>query len=177
MPPTTVRNLQSGPTVFTDRTSDTAIEWQGKGDPSGGDIQQVPETVINNVNFMRALNNGILAIEEAEPAIQNALTKQAEAWQGRQDGHIQSSIDSIDQKAQNDLISVGCVGPTARGTGECGLPVPIKEKNLNDRPPLCPMHENLASQFVIEDTETVVEGKVVRKWARVVVAPRETQIT
>ncbi len=174
--PVLVRNAEAGPTVFTDAATNTQVEWQGAGDPSGEDWQQVPDALVNNVAFLKAVNRGVLVIEEASDEARSALEAQSANWRRRQDEAAKASVDAISEEAQNDLITLSCVGPNQRGTGgECGEMVPVREKTKDDKPPLCSRHAALASQFVMTETDVMVEGKAQKKWIRSQVGARERQ--
>lgn len=164
--PVLVRNTEAGPTVFTDTSKNIALEWAGAGDPSGEDVQQVPADILENVSFMRSLQRGIFVVEEATPEVQAILDRQTATWRSRREQAEQASADSIDVEANNDLVTLPCIGPSQRGTGECGEPVPVKDKARDEKPPLCSRHASLAPQYVVSETDQIVDGKPVKKWSR-----------
>jgi hypothetical protein len=63
--PSTVRNLQDNVVTFYDPTSKQEYIWEARGDAQGRDVQQVPEDVANNVQFMRSLHMGVLKVVDA----------------------------------------------------------------------------------------------------------------
>jgi len=73
-----VRNTQRGPTVFSDSAANISIEWQGAGDQFGGDVQPVPEALMENVNFLRAVQLGTFVIEEDSAEAQEKIRLQIE---------------------------------------------------------------------------------------------------
>lgn len=73
-----VRNTQRGPTVFSDSAANISIEWQGAGDQFGGDVQPVPEVLMENVNFLRAVQLGTFVIEEDSAEAQEKIRLQIE---------------------------------------------------------------------------------------------------
>lgn len=175
--PVLVRNTEAGPTCFSDLDKKIAIEWQGKDDPNGEDIQHVPDVIVTeNVNFLKMLQRGVFEIVEASPETQEAIARQAAAWRERRGASEQSTADAIDRQAENDFVSVPCIGPSPRGVGECGEPVPVREKARDAKPPLCSTHQNLASEYVHSEGEfdnQLGHGK--RKWERIPVGTREWQ--
>ncbi len=173
--PVLVRNTEAGPTVFTDANTHTQVEWQGANDPSGEDIQQVPDSLIENVAFLRAVNRGILVVEEATPAVREALERQVSSWKARQKTAEEAGAAVIDEQADNDLVTMPCIGPSQRGTGECGEPVPVREKFRFDKPALWSRHSALAPQYVFSESEAVVDGKTTKQWTRTLVTSRERQ--
>ena len=174
--PVYVRNTEDGPTIMSaDAKGSQYVEWAGRGDPMGNDVQIVPEDYLQNVNFVRAVQRGILVIdnEEDNPEVVESIKKQNDAWQARRIAAQKASKASLDQEANNDLIAVPCIGPSGRATGFCGNEVPVKDRQKNERPPLCSIHADLAPEFVPEDTTE--NGLNVRKWLRAGIAPRERQ--
>jgi hypothetical protein len=172
--PVLVRNTQAGPAVFSDPVENVALEWQASGDPSGEDVQQVPDKVVtDNVNFLKCIQKGIFEVVEATEEVKASLAKQVETYKNKQDASAQAAAGSIDRQQQNDIVTVPCVGHSNRGTGQCGELVPVKEKTKSDRPPLCPKHEGLANQYVVTETEDFDEnGKAIKAWSRTAVDAR-----
>jgi len=169
-----VRNTQRGPTVFTDSMSKVQIEWAGADDPSGNDVQQVPASVVNHVQFMRHVQKGIFAVEGASPEIEAILARQTGAFRARQAEADAAIKATIVEETHNDIIVIPCVGPSGRGkTGQCGEDVPVREKQRNEAPPLCGKHLDLKAQYVPESTEEIRDGEPVMKWVRTTLAPRE----
>lgn len=165
-----VRNLAKGPTVFTDSNTKDDYEWGGHGDPQGNDLQHIPEDVVlKNPNFRRALDRGVLAVVDATPEVQQALSDRNAQWMRQQEEIAKAALDQMEQPANRDLVSTECLGPNPRGNGLCGVGVP--QRAGDERPPLCDLHAHLASEFVLsyegdpEDTEE--GGKPRAKWSRV----------
>lgn len=166
--PILVKNTQAGPSVFTDPITGVQIEWKGTGDPDGEDIQQCPADLVNNVAFRKAIQRGVFEVVEATDEVMAALDRQTESWRARQEADAQASVDAIDQQANNDIVQVSCVGPGPRGTGECGNPVPVREKKKADAPPLCSQHASLSSQYIYTETDEddPETGKAKVRWQR-----------
>lgn len=174
MPVTMVRNTLPGPTVISSDPKGThMVEWAGKDDPMGGDIQPVPEEIVDTVPFHRALQRGILVLEQPEdnPELVAAIEKQNAAWTARTEAAAAQATAAIDQEANNDIVSVPCIGPDSKG-GKCGNDVAVKDVNKDDKPPLCNIHADLASEYVAQELE-VVDGKTKKGWARVTMGARE----
>lgn len=177
MPVQMVRNNQAGPTVLSsDPKGSEFVEWQGKNDPAGGDIQPVPEVIQESVAFQRCVRRGILTPLSAEDQaiIDEAMEHQQAAWDKRQSFSQDQSAQVIEQTTNNDIITLACVGPSARAGGaKCADQVTVRDVSKNDKPPLCSMHENLASQYV--PSEEMVNGKSVTVWTRLTMGARERQ--
>lgn len=177
MPVQMVRNNQAGPTVLSsDPKGSEFVEWQGKSDPSGGDIQPVPEIIQESVAFQRCVRRGILTPLSAEDqdVIDAAMENQQAAWDKRQSFSQDTAAQVIDQQANNDIVTLACVGPSTRqGSARCGEQVTVRDVSKNEKPPLCSQHENLAPQYV--PSEEMVNGKSVTVWTRLTMGARERQ--
>jgi len=168
------RNKMDSITVLASDIKGThSVEWAASGDPSGEDIQYIPEPVMESVAFKRALARGVVELleDESDPDVVDALAKQVEAFKRRQAGAQEDVQATIERPTSRDHVSTWCVGPDNRGTGTCGEAVAISEKLLKDVPPLCPRHKGLANQYVPEvDTKG---GEAQTKWIRVSLGSRE----
>ena len=175
MPVTMVRNTLPGPTVISSDPKGThQVEWAGKGDPMGGDVQPVPQEIIDTVPFWNAIQKGILAVENLEdhPELQQTLDRQNASWKARQSMAAEQATAAIDQEANNDIVSVPCIGPDGKN-GKCGADVAVRDKTRDDKPPLCEKHAALAGEYVAEELG-VVDGKTQKGWARVTMGARES---
>lgn len=181
MPVLMVRNTQPGPTVLSsDPKGSQYVEWQGKGDPNGGDIQPVPEEIQQAVSFQKCVRRGILVLLDAEDTdsaavIDEAMRRQQQEWDYRSSATQTTANEVIDQEANKDIVALKCVGPSSRGdsTQRCGADVNVRDNVKDDRPPLCNLHADLAPQFIPE--EVVVDGKSTRTWTRMTMGARQTQ--
>lgn len=162
-----VRNAQAGPTVFSFDPNDH-IEWQGAGDPMGGDLQQVPGKYFEHVQFQRALATGILVLEEAPEEIARAAELHRQEWQMREERRRTASTEALDQQPQNDMLMLTCIGPSGKGAAGqlCGQSVPVRQRARNEQPPLCGLHAPLASRFIAQETSEIVDGKPVIRWVQ-----------
>lgn len=111
--PVLVRNTEGGPSVFSDTSKNIAIEWQGAGDPNGEDVQNVPDEVVDNVNFLKALQRGIFVVEEASPEMQERLDKQVAAYQQRRASSAQAGEAAIDRTAERS-VATAVISETGR---------------------------------------------------------------
>lgn len=173
MPVVYARNNQAGPTVLSSDPKGThSVEWQGKGDPNGGDVQPIPEEVQNTVAYTRALRRGIIVEVSGEEAV-DAFDRQRDDWDRRTAGAASAATSSIEHTTNNDIVATKCIGPDTRGQGACGADVTVRDAQKGEVPPLCSRHEELAPQYVPSDE---MEGtKIVRKWTRVIMGARERQ--
>ncbi len=167
------RNLMDGVTVLaSDVKGSHSVEWAALGDPSGDDIQFIPNEVLESVAFRRAVSRGIVEVmeDESDPDVVSALTRQVAAFKRRQEGAKEDVAVTIEKPTNRDSVSVFCVGPDSRGIGKCGQAVAVPEKQLKDVPPLCTQHKHLAAQFVPEVVNGA-EDKV--EWVHVTLGARE----
>lgn len=170
--PILLENQQPGPTVFTE--GPVSIEWAGHGDTSGGDIQAIPMSLLENINFLRILTRGILSVFDASDEVKDMieaqlgnskLKDQAVQWRAQQNQKTQEATISIEQVANHDLVAVRCIGPGSRQGIKCDVEIPVRELNVGEKPPLCETHKHLAKNFVPTEGETLnSNGKAETIW-------------
>jgi hypothetical protein len=171
--PILIRNTTKGPVVFSASPTDY-VEWQGAGDPMGGDYQPVSPTWVDNPQFRRMMTRKILVVEEADAETEAALAKHEEDWNRRAADRANASKDSLDQAPNNDLIVRKCLGPGSKPGENCGTEVSVKVQDQEKKPPLCTQHEHMAGQFVPEATDRLVGGKQEVVWKSISMGRRET---
>lgn len=104
--PVTVRNLHHTVVVHSTPDKSLAVEWKPKGDPSGEDIQQVPDDFVQTTAFLRAVGLGILQIETDDEAFKNAIAKQANRFQ-RAKAEEKTSLQAVlDTAAASGVIVI-----------------------------------------------------------------------
>lgn len=173
--PVMVRNTEPGPTVFA-LDADNHVEWAGQGDPMGGDLQPVPPNYLDHPQFQRAVTRGIFVVEDAPEEVRDALDRHKRDWDQRQQQRRDASTAALDQAPQNDVLMLSCIAPSGKGPGQlCAQDVPVPQRSRNETPPLCPMHKSLASQFIAEEGEKIVEGKPEVKWVTTRLGERTRQ--
>jgi hypothetical protein len=174
--PLTIRNTTTSPVVFSFGTNaNESMEWKGLGDPGGDDIQVVDRKTLTNVRFRRALTLGILEIEDAPEEINRALVAQREEWDARQLRVRQASQDALDMTPQNDLVMLRCIAPAGpKSSKQCETEFSTRAKERDQRPPLCPIHTPMASQYVSDESEEMNRdtGKPLLVWKRVPITQR-----
>jgi hypothetical protein len=168
------RNLMDGPTVMASDPKGThEVRWEGKGDPSGGDIQYIPEEMLRIPAFAKALHQGIIAIANPEdnPEIVEALDKQARRFHDHHARIKEETMATIEPEKSRDLVSMECIGPSTKRKGICGEAVPVTETKKYDAAPLCHRHEHLRSEFVpVHTGQDERENKKV-EWVRGTMSP------
>ncbi len=144
-----VRNMMPGPTVLgLDINGRLSVEWMGAKDPDGKDVQYVPEEILKSVQFRRAVERGILQVEDDPSA---SIAKQTEAWTRQTQQSEEDARLLIENQPNNDYIGLDCVGPgTREGTSQCNAPVPLRVTQVATTPPLCERHIQLASRYTSE---------------------------
>lgn len=171
-----LRNLQKGVTVFSLNASNSRdfIQLEAAGDPNGGDIQYISEENATQPAVVKAILHGVVALEEdtLSEGVASAFQQQMEAARKRKEAAQQAIEQSIQRTTNHDIVGFDCVGPSKTPGTPCGIKVPMKEETLRERPPLCPQHITLASQFV--PTEDWTGEKQVTKWVRSMMGVRET---
>ena len=169
--PIFLQNEQAGPLVFRDDSANVEIIWQGKGDNGGMDCQAVPVSFLNNINFLRILNRGAITLVDADDEVRAAVEAQLASPILQHQAQVaaevkeQAQVTPLDRPEKNDYITIGCIGPSSRGQGNCGLEVPVREASKADSAPLCATHIHLAPQAFQFETEEIVDGKPVMAWS------------
>jgi hypothetical protein len=145
------RNMMSGPTVIASDPKQThEVIFQGKDDPNGEDVQPIPEEMKRSPAFARAIRQGILQVVagEDDPIIKGALARQTDAFAKRMAADELKARESLDHKADSDLIVVTCIGPGPREGTTCEEQLPVRSADQGSRPPLCARHEHLSGLCV-----------------------------
>lgn len=166
-----VHNRKPGPTVFTHPITHDVVQWEGNGDPTGNDVQQVPEDYVGLPAFQNCLNKGVFEIlSEEQGASARAISDQASAERmAREDADAQHMIK---RESTRDMLMLDCLGPSDRGTGVCGTPVSLYASQRNDKAPLCDRHESLRAEFVpMEGVDIGPDGKTQTTWVRATTDP------
>lgn len=161
--------------LSSDAKGSDYVEWQAAGDPSGGDVQIIPDTLAQSVQFIKLVQRGVMVVDNADqnPEVSIAIERQRAAFEQRTKSASEKAQATIEHTAQNDMLSLPCVGPDSRGQGKCGVEVPTREKTKDEKPPLCSQHAPLAPQYVPMDEQ---EGTaVVKRWVRVTMGSPERQ--
>lgn len=162
------RNLQNGVTVMSsDPRSTQFVQWEAHGDPSGGDIQPVSEELAATPAFLKAVRQGVLSLDVHDGnALDEVLNRQADAWSTRQVAANEDIRATIETTENKDLVTLKCIGPSSRGSQNCGEDVTVRELAKYDAPPLCHRHAGLASEFVPTLVDRDAKGNEVVEWAR-----------
>ena len=104
--PVLVKNTKLGPTVFTDKLNDLVVEWQGRGNRDGEDVQQVPDSMLQNMNFMRAIRSGILSVVNVEGDEAEALlARQGVAYQERVEEEARRANSALDTYSEQTIAT------------------------------------------------------------------------
>jgi hypothetical protein len=149
--PVVCQNMMPGPTVIAADIKGTyEVRFDGKGDPSGGDVQRIPPEVVATVQFANAIAKGILRVEEGaeNEVVAKALERQTDAFWGRAKTERDEALATLDAPAENDMIAVACIGPGTRTGASCDEQIPVRAREAGSIPPLCQRHAGLADQCV-----------------------------
>lgn len=176
------RNMMNGVTVMSsDPKSTQFVQWEAKGDPNGGDVQAISAELMRMPAFAQAVRKGILAVVEADAhtslddpdaSLDEILGRQRDAWNSRQEAANEDIRATIETTTNNDLVTLPCVGPSTRGSQNCGEDVLVRELAKYDAPPLCSRHIGLASEFVPTVTDVDTKGNEIVKYTRSGMAER-----
>lgn len=143
-------NQMSGPTVIAaDAKRNYEVMFAGKGSPDGEDVQPIPETLLNTIQFRRAISRGVLRVIEGEdhPIVQAALARQTDAFAKRMAAQDVADREVMDSPGRADIVVVACIGPGTRDGAVCGEQVPQRQDGPGS-PPLCDRHQALKDRCV-----------------------------
>jgi hypothetical protein len=162
-----VRNMHGGPTTFTYEHDGmkTPYEWFGAGDVDERDILEVPESIAVNPHFRKAVARGILRVEEGDEDVVESISRAGQRWQDRQNARRNEIEAQFDRQEDRSMVVVACVGPGPRGS-TCGASVFERAKTQSGKPPLCPNHEHLSTNFVQVETNEIIDGHAVMTWVQ-----------
>lgn len=174
--PLTVRNLQNSTTLFA-IPGGGAIVWQAAGDTMGGDIQRVPDSLADDIDFLNSLDRGVLSVEDGSNAeVMASIERQSAGFRDSQEKARLRQEAVLDRRQDRDLVTTPCIGPNPNGRGvdECGAPVLVRSATRGEVPPLCPKHESLINEFYTVDSGSKGEGatdntpgRVSQQWKRI----------
>ena len=168
--PLLVRNTEPNATIYA--KDGIVIRWGLAGDINGEDVQRVPDSVADDVDFLRSIDRGILVVEDdSDPEIAEKISQQTAAFKVRRVAAQQATDEALERRQDKDLVQVECVGPS-RGGKVCGKPVLVRSAQRNTVPPLCDGHKHYAAQYVASETGSEGEGGKKVVWARVQVTER-----
>lgn len=142
-----IQNEHKGPSTYTHGGPNSAeqYQWQGKGDPEGGDVQFLPGSVVKSPGFQRIMARGLFTF--ADSSIDH-LAYQGEVWQDHQQKAQESVISQLEDDDATELEQVACKGPGKQGSGSpCGDTLFIRRKDLAEKPPLCERHQRFSKFF------------------------------
>ncbi len=170
-----VRNTMGGPTVYSNPATNQQVEWMGKGDPHGGDVQPIPVAMFREVQFQRSVQRGIF--ERVADDYDTVIEAHKAEWEAAEHRRQNASLDNLEALSQNDIHSYTCVAPKGRANSgvACGVEVPMTPKEHSEKPPLCAEHKSDAAKFVSIETDEIEAGKPKVKWNRVQLGSRERQ--
>lgn len=180
--PLSVRNNEVNTTVFTKTVAGepVRITWGAKGQPN--DTQRVPNSFADDIDFLNALEQGVFEVVDGPPEILSQINQETakarrlrEETLARQAAAAESVMDRVQDKS---MVGATCIGPGVRPGQVCGAQLLIAHKNVNDVPPLCGSHADLAPTFSLLETGSKGEGAtesrdgvVRREWRQAVLTP------
>jgi hypothetical protein len=177
-----LRNKKNGVTVLTPYFNDpkTYLEFQAAGDPGGGDVQYISEELAASPAIVKAIQHGILELEEdtMSPEVAQAFAQQMRVAQQQRERADAKIAETIDRPENRDLVGESCVGPGERQGARCSASVPMREKAMSDVAPLCSKHAHLAMEYTrVEDNSYNEDGtsKKGYKWFRTTIEERQRE--
>jgi hypothetical protein len=168
--------MTSGPFAFWDPATNQSFRWsEGHGDRLGQDVIYVPDTMLQQPYFARALRLGLLRQVTAEEAIAS-MDGQGAAYATEQANLAVQAQASLHRPEVNDIVEVDCVAPGRAPGSHCSQKTGVRQSELGKIPPLCGTHEHLRQSFVPSET-MAADGRGQTEWVLVTMAPRQTEMT
>lgn len=100
------RNTRPGPTVFVDPQTKTTIEWGGKDDPDGRDIQPVPSDLLEHPKFLSVVHQGVIVIEEDDdPDVKAKMERQSGLFDRREKARASDAASVMEaEDSSKDIV-------------------------------------------------------------------------
>jgi hypothetical protein len=112
--PVAVRNLKRTLTVHSDIAAKTSIEWAPRGDPDGGDLQYVPDLLMEDTRFLKAVGFGILEIVDKDnPDLVASAKAQAAKYARTSEAEVDATTALIDRHYSGREIVISEVAMAA----------------------------------------------------------------
>lgn len=174
--PLMVQNNGASTTLFALPGGRQPIIWAPSGSPNGEDVQRVPDDLAKDIEFLRALDHGVLTVVDGDdPDVLVSLQRSSSQYAERQARAREASEALLDRRQDRDIVGEACIGPDSRGNdGKCGNQVLMRASERNETPPLCNIHKGLAPQFYLtqegskgEGASETRAGEITRTWKRV----------
>lgn len=184
--PLRVRNNEKNVTIFTKSVGGDLLKVVFTAAGTSGAEQRVPLALAEDIDFLNALEQGVLTVIDGPRAIVEALQSEADAARKQ---HMleqeRAALKMVDRAQDRDIVGVTCVGPAPVGrSGSCGRQLLQSAKVQGEEPPLCPEHEHLAPMFHLVETggkgyeesgaSETSAGVVRREWKQAVITDRAT---
>lgn len=183
--PLKVQNNEPNKTVFTKQVNGDPLKiiFGAKGQHDA--VQRVPLALAEDIDFLNALEQGVLTVVDGPADVVDYLRNEREAIREERQAEERQKATSVLDRSEQDraIVGVACVGPAPAGrSGECNRPVLQKAAQAGQAPPLCPEHEHMADQFHLVETGSKGDkalgasetsaGVVRREWRRAVITER-----
>lgn len=185
--PMIVQNNEQNATAFTKTIGGDPVRiiWGTKGQPN--DTQRVPDSFADDIDFLNALDQGILTVISGPPELLEKIGTQQEQtanFREEQLSRQRASAEEVMNRVQDkSMVGLTCIGPGFRPGQICARPVLVAHTQVDEVPPLCEEHESLAPTFSLMETGSrgraedgasqSREGIVRREWKQAVITPRQ----
>lgn len=181
--PLRVQNLEANMTVFAKQVNGDPFRVQFSAHGHSGDTQRVPLALCEDIDFLNALESGVLKIVDGPEEIVEALQFETERVRAEREASAAKSTDLLDRRQDRDIVGVTCIGPAPAGrSGNCGRSLIQSAKQQGEVPPLCSEHQSLAPTYHLVETGSKGEGAtesrdgvVRREWRAAVMTERQKQ--
>lgn len=179
--PLRVKNMEPNKTVFAKVIDGNSIkiEWMPKDHP--GDTERVPLVLIEDIDFLKSLESGVLKVVAGPPDVMEHLAFETQQVRAEREEERQRMEAGMDRSQDKDVLGLTCIGPAPAGRdGECGKMVIQSATLAAKQPPLCPGHEDLAPHYYLSEVGSKGEGAtessdgvIRREWRKSTLGPRQ----
>lgn len=151
--PLRVRNNEPNMTVFTKTVAGDALRLSLAPSGQPGDTVRFPLALAEDIDFLNALDQGVISVVDGPPEVVAALqTNTEEIRAERQEDERRRIGLTMDRSQDNDMIGMSCIGPAGGNRqGKCGRPLIQKAAQTGKVPPLCTTHEHMAPLFSLRE--------------------------
>ena len=178
----TVKNREPNATVFSKQVNGDPLRVTFAAAGHEGDTQRVPVALAEDIDFLNALENGVLEVTGGPQDLVEALQFETERARKAREAEASKVSEVLDRRQDRDILGQTCIGPAPTGReGSCNRPLIQSAKQQGEVPPLCSQHIHLAPNFYLAEagskgegaTETR-DGVVRREWRQVEVDRRRS---
>lgn len=156
-----IQNKRKATLILALNEGENPIVLASEGDPAGGDILDLPETLVESPDLTAAINQGLVELvvdAEKIEALKTEARQRGDRQRQESAQKVGISMNPPVKGASRDLVGIPCVGPGGRQSQNCSVPVLVPFADRDSQAPLCPRHKNLSKHFTSQVEEVTTIG-------------------